>query len=121
MMFTNGLNIGLALQGWVEKRVHGVETYWLSGKENVLGAVFIKKGHTDYFLEHEKDSSVRISQKKVQPKRMLPITNSLDNISLSLLKGLISIDFLGKGATVKNVFHCQIIWQYFTLFIEGSS
>ena len=34
---------------------------------------------------------------------MLPITNSLDNISLYLLKGLITIDFIEEGATIKNV------------------
>ena len=27
--------MGLTLRAWVEKTVHGVETYWLSGKEKV--------------------------------------------------------------------------------------
>ena len=49
---------------------------------------------------------------------MLQITNSSDNISLSLLKGLITIDFNGKGATVKNASNYQFFRQYFTFFIE---
>ena len=36
-MFTNGLNVGLPLQAWVKKTVHGVETWWLSSKEDIPG------------------------------------------------------------------------------------
>ena len=32
-IFTNGLNMGLTLWVCVEKTVHGVEAYWLFGKE----------------------------------------------------------------------------------------
>ena len=31
-IFTNGLNMDLPQQAWVEKSVHGVKTLWLSGK-----------------------------------------------------------------------------------------
>ena len=37
-IFTIGLNIGLPLQTWIEKTVHGVETHWLATKEKVPGA-----------------------------------------------------------------------------------
>ena len=36
-MFTNELNMGLPLQGWVKRNSHVVETHWLSGKENFQG------------------------------------------------------------------------------------
>ena len=52
-MMTNGLNMGLPLWNWVKKIVHWVETYWLHGKEKVLGAAF-SKGDADNLLRHEK-------------------------------------------------------------------
>ena len=33
-MFTNGQNMGLLQQAWVEKTVDGVETHWHFGKKN---------------------------------------------------------------------------------------
>ena len=42
-MLTNGLNLGLLLQAWVEKIVYGAEMHWLSGKEKVLGVAISKK------------------------------------------------------------------------------
>ena len=44
-MFTNGLKMGFPLQTWVEKTVHGLEIYWLSGKKKVPGTVVSKEGH----------------------------------------------------------------------------
>ena len=52
--FTNGLNMGLPLQARGEKTVYGVETYWLSGKENILGATVSKESHADDILGHER-------------------------------------------------------------------
>ena len=49
-IYINGINMGLLLQAWVEKIVHGEEIHWLSGKENVPGAVISKEGHLDYVL-----------------------------------------------------------------------
>ena len=49
---------------------------------------------------------------------MRPITNSLDNISLCLLKGLITIDLIENEATIKNASNYQFLRQYFTFFIE---
>ena len=40
------------LRSWVEKTVNEVETYWLSGKENVPGAAVYKESH-DSILENE--------------------------------------------------------------------
>ena len=37
-MFTNGLNIGLSPWALMKMTIYGEETYWLSGKEKVLGA-----------------------------------------------------------------------------------
>ena len=39
--FINRLNMGLSLQVWVEKTVHGVETHCLSGKEKVPGMMTV--------------------------------------------------------------------------------
>ena len=61
-MFTNGLIIGLPLEASVEKLVYGVETYWLSGKEKLLGAAISKEGHVDNVLG--KDLSLLIFLKK---------------------------------------------------------
>ena len=36
-MVSNGLNMGLPLQAWVEKTVDVVETHWLYGKEKSSG------------------------------------------------------------------------------------
>ena len=52
-IFSNGLNMGLPIQAWVDKSVHRVETYWLSGKEKVPGTAISKEGHADSFLRHE--------------------------------------------------------------------
>ena len=49
---------------------------------------------------------------------MFPIANSLDNILLSLLKGIITSDFIEKEATVKNSSNYQFLRQYLTFFIE---
>ena len=49
-MFTNELNMGLPL--WV-LIVYRVETYWLSSKDKVLGAVVSKEGQADSILGHE--------------------------------------------------------------------
>ena len=48
------------------KRVHVVETYWLSNKENVLGAVVSEEGHADSSSGTWKDQSLLISLKTVQ-------------------------------------------------------
>ena len=53
-MFTNELNIGLSLQTWVKKTIHGMEMYWLSSKEKVLGSVISKEGHAVSVLGYEK-------------------------------------------------------------------
>ena len=53
-MFTNSLNMGLKPWAWVENEVHGVETHWLSCKENILGAVVSKEGYADSVLRHER-------------------------------------------------------------------
>ena len=53
-MFTNGLNMDLLIQAWVEKIVHWIETHWLSGKEKVQGTVVSKEGDTDSLLGHER-------------------------------------------------------------------
>ena len=37
----------LPLQVWIEKTVHVVKAYWLSGKKKFLGAVVIKEGPAD--------------------------------------------------------------------------
>ena len=37
-MFTNGSNMVLPLWAWVENTIHERETWWLSGKEDILGA-----------------------------------------------------------------------------------
>ena len=42
-IFINVLNMRLALQAWIEKTVHEVETHWQSGKEKVPGAAVSKK------------------------------------------------------------------------------
>ena len=56
----------MSLPWWtqVEKKVHGAETRWLSGKEKVPGAAVSKEGHADSLL---KDLLLLISLKKVQP------------------------------------------------------
>ena len=53
-IFTNGQNINLSRRDWVKKIFHGVETNWLSGKENVADAVVSKEGHDDNLLRHVK-------------------------------------------------------------------
>ena len=52
-MFTNGINVGLLQQAWVEKKVHRVKTNWLSSKK-VLGTVVNKEGDVDSLLGHER-------------------------------------------------------------------
>ena len=37
------------------------------------------------------------------------------------IKEIITIDFLENGGTVNNVSYCQLLKQYFTLFIEQPS
>ena len=59
-MCTNVLNMGLPLQTWVEKTVHGVEAHWPSCKEKVLGAAVSKKCLAGTW----KDLSLLISLKK---------------------------------------------------------
>ncbi len=53
-ILTNQINMGLQQRTWVEKRVHGVETHWISGKEKVSGAAVSKVAHADSLLEHDK-------------------------------------------------------------------
>ena len=69
-VFTNGLNMDLSLQSWVEKTVKQVETYRFC-KEKVPDTVVSKKAHTNCDM-----------------------------------KGLITIDFLKKGATINNASYC---------------
>ena len=38
--------------------------------------------------------------------------------SLLIVKGPITIDFLGKGETINTACYCRLLGQYFTLFIE---
>ena len=59
-ILTNGLNMDLLLWARVQKTVYGVETQWLSGKENDLSAEVSKIGQADSF------PSPLIFSKKVQ-------------------------------------------------------
>ena len=54
IMFLDLLNMGFALRASVEKITCGVETHWISGKENVPGAVVSKEGNADGLLGHER-------------------------------------------------------------------
>ena len=48
----------------MKKTVHGMETYWLSSKENVLVAVVSKEGNADNVLRLENTLLLLISFKK---------------------------------------------------------
>ena len=63
-MLTNGLNMGLSLQSWFEKTVHGVETNWLSGKEKVPGTAVSKEDNTENLLGHERTHRKRYNCKQ---------------------------------------------------------
>ena len=52
-IFTNRLNIGLARQAWVKKKIHRRETWWLSDQETILDAADIEEGHADCLLGHD--------------------------------------------------------------------
>ena len=76
------------------KTIHGVETYWLSGKENVSGAVVSKECHTVFWDMKEpftidsceKDASITV----------LPIANFFGKIHLIYWITLIYIMVFGK-------------------------
>ena len=51
-MFPNGLNMGLLLYVWVKNIVHGVKTYRISSKENILGTVVSKNSAIGYERTH---------------------------------------------------------------------
>ena len=53
-MYTNRLNMGLPLKAQDEKRIHRVETHWLSSKEKVADTMVSKEGHADCLLEDER-------------------------------------------------------------------
>ena len=62
-MFTNELNMGLPLQAWVEKTVHGVDIHWLSSKKKIkikkkikkeVPDTGISKRHADNHLGYER-------------------------------------------------------------------
>ena len=53
-LFPRELNIDLLLWALVEKTVHGIEVYRLSGKEKIQGAATSKKGHADSILGHKR-------------------------------------------------------------------
>ena len=53
-LFANKSKMGLQLEAWVKKKVHGVETHWLSGKEKVPATAVCKEGHVDSVLGHER-------------------------------------------------------------------
>ena len=50
VLIKNCLQLDLTQGVWVEKTVHRVETYWISGKENVPGAAVKNEGHADCIL-----------------------------------------------------------------------
>ena len=50
---TNDQNIGLLQRAQIEKTVHGIETHWLFGKENVPGAVVYKEKDAGSLVGHE--------------------------------------------------------------------
>ena len=60
-MFTNWSNMGLPLWTWIEKTVRGVETLWLSGKENFPAAVACPECHSGYLLVYEKVPDMALS------------------------------------------------------------
>ena len=52
-IFTNGLNLCLPLQAWVEKKINWAKRHWLSRRDKVPGAVISKEGLADCLLRHE--------------------------------------------------------------------
>ena len=85
-MFSYALNMGLPQRTWVEKTVHGIETHWLSGQENVPGTAVSKEGHADTQLGN-----------KMNDQSWFPWP---------------------KSVTLNSATYCQLLKQYFTLFIE---
>ena len=68
----------LLLIAWVKKIFHGVETDWLSSKENILGAAINKEGHIDYLLGYEKTNHFWFPWKSCNCKQcfLLPISEA---------------------------------------------
>ena len=93
--------------------------YWFQWKRGNCNEWFqLPIPQTIFHFFYWKHSSLLISVKRGQLKRMLPITNSLDDISLSLMKGFITIYFIEKAAAAKNNSNYQFLRQYFIFFIE---
>ena len=85
---TNGLNMGLLLQTWVEKTVDEGVAHWLSCKEKVPVAAVCQKSYTDSVLGHKRTHHNWLSFKKIQQQTVSPVVKSLGNILLSLLNDI---------------------------------
>ena len=97
-LFANGLSLDFPQRAQVEKTVHGMEAYWLSGEiknNNNLGGAFSKEGHADIFFWRWTD-----------PSRLI---------------------YLQKKATAKSAFYCQLLLTkflmhlFFLLWIEANN
>ena len=56
---------------WEKKRIHGIDTSWLFGKEKILGTVVSKEGHADCLLRQERMQDYQFSWKRYNYKPFL--------------------------------------------------
>ena len=79
-VFTNRLNMGLPQLAWIKRIVDGLETQWLSGKENILGTMVNKEGYADNPLRNKKNIHHYWFPWKRCNCKILPVANSLGKI-----------------------------------------
>ena len=81
-IFTNGINLGLLPQAWVEKIVHEVETHWLSCKEKVSVVAVRKESDADSVPGYEMTYHYWFLWKRHNYKRCFLLPTPEENLTL---------------------------------------